>query len=290
MRYSFKQASVIGVVSVVAAICGTTFAQTNPKPVDTQPVTSTHIIGAAKLIIGDVKANQTYYEQMFGMKEVSHYSAKGVYEEPIMGFSEGARLALFSPLAEAPLKKSQFPVALIYTPDFEGVVKRIEDAKQPITRLPASQSSTFKIAIARDPSGNAIEIFSRPTGILEVGGSKLIVDDRQKAEDFFAKVFGATAGQRYNTATYDEVIMQFGAGPFLALFQPKAEAPLPKSSAPVVAIYTSDFDGVLKRVTELGLGYRDVKSSTPDTRIIIAKDPAGNSVEIIRRSTAPAAK
>jgi predicted enzyme related to lactoylglutathione lyase len=258
--------------------------------VDTQPVTSTHIIGAAKLIVGDVKQTQAYYEQMFGMKEVSHYSAKDVYEEPIMGFSEGARLALFSPLAEAPIKKSQFPVALVYTPDFEGLVTRIEAAKFPVTRLPVAQSGTFKIAIARDPSGNAIEIFSRPTGILEVGGSKLIVDDRQKAEDFYAKVFGATPGQRYNTATYDEVLMQFGAGPFLALFQPKAEAPLTKSQFPVVAIYTSDFDGVLKRVTELGLGYRDVKSSTPETRIIVAKDPAGNWVEIIRRAPAVAAK
>jgi catechol 2,3-dioxygenase-like lactoylglutathione lyase family enzyme len=285
--HSYLKYSCVAVASCVLATQA--WAQQNPKPVDSQPVTSTHIIGAAKLIIGDVKQNQAYYEQFFGMKEVSHYSAKDVYDEPIMGFSEGARLALFHPLAEPLAKKSQFPVALIYTPDFETLVKKMEDAKQPVTRLPVAQSGTFKIAIARDPSGNAIEIFSRPTGILEVGGSKLIVDDRQKAEDFYARIFGAKPGQRYNTPTYDEVLMQFGAGPFLALFQPKAEAPLPKSQFPVVAIYTSEFDAVLKRVVEMGLGYRDVKSSSPDTRIIIAKDPAGNSVEIIRRQ-APAAK
>jgi predicted enzyme related to lactoylglutathione lyase len=300
MHHSFKRSRTLLAPAVIAVLGLTAYssapaqqaaapAKANPTPVDTQPVTSTHIIGAAKLIIGDVKQNQAFYEQYFGMKEVSHYSAAGVYDEPIMGFAEGARLALFSPLAEAPIKKSQFPVALIYTPDFETLVKKMEDAKQPVTRLPAAQAGTFKIAIARDPSGNAIEIFSRPSGKLEVGGSKLIVDDRQKAEDFYAKVFNAKSGQRYVTAAYDEVLMQFGAGPFLALFQPKAEAPLPKSQFPVVAIYTSEFDAVLARVVELGYGYRDVKTSSPTSRIIIARDPAGNAVEIIRRQ-APAAK
>ncbi|MBC7982995.1 MAG: VOC family protein [Candidatus Obscuribacterales bacterium] len=261
-----------------------------------KPAATPHIIGAAKLIIGDVKQNQTYYEQMFGMKEVSHFSSAGVYDEPIMGLQEGdARLALFSPLAEKPIKKSQYPVVLIYTAEFDAITKRIEDAKQPLNRLPASQSGTFRIAIARDPSGNAVEILSRP-GKTEVGGSKLIVDDRQKAEDFYIRIFGAAAGQRFKTAAYDEVLMQFGQGPFLALFQPLTEAPLPKSRFPVVAIYTTDFDAVLKRVQDAGLGYREIKSSSPDSRIIIAQDPAGNAIEIIRRapgapaSLAPPAK
>ncbi|MET0658900.1 MAG: hypothetical protein ABW110_12160, partial [Steroidobacteraceae bacterium] len=82
-----------------------------------------HTLGAAKLIIGDVKQNQAFYEQMFGMKEVAHYSAADVYDEPIMGFAEGARLALFSPAKEPALKKSLYPVALIYTPEFDAVVK-----------------------------------------------------------------------------------------------------------------------------------------------------------------------
>jgi catechol 2,3-dioxygenase-like lactoylglutathione lyase family enzyme len=254
----------------------------NPTPTATIPAGQAHIIGSAKLIIGDVKENQTFFETVFGMKEVSHYSSKGAYEEPIMGFESGGRLALFHSLTEAPLTKSQFPVALIYTPDLEGVIKRLDDNKYKYQRLPQAQSSTFKIAIARDPSGNAIEILSREGKPFEVGGSKLIVDDRQKAEDFYVRIFGAKPGQRYVTPTYDEVLMGFGEGPFLALFQPKAEAPLPKSQSPVVAIYTKEFDAVLKRVTDAGLGYREVKSSSPTTRIIVAKDPAGNSVEIIR--------
>lgn len=238
-------------------------------------------IGAAKLIIGDVKQNQAFYEQMFGMKEVNHYHAKDRYDEPIMGFEDGARLALFSPLADAPLKKSQYPVALLYTPDLDGVIARLQGAKYPVERLGAANAGTMQIAIARDPSGNAIELLARP-GKWEVGGSKLIVDDRQKAEDFIVKIFGATAGRRYQTPGYDEVIMSLGAGPFLALFQPKAEAPLPKSPYPVVAIYTRDFDAVIKRVKEAGLGYREVTTS-PDMKIIVAKDPAGNAIEIIER-------
>ena len=158
-------------------------AEEAAKASDAQPAAArpAHTIGAAKLIIGDVKQNQAFYEQMFGMKEVSRYSAANVYDEPIMGFVGGARLALFSPLAEPALKKSLYPVALVYTPEFDATVRRIEDAKHPVTRLPAALSGPYRIAIARDPSGNAIEIFARDKGEYAVGGSKLIVADRQKA-------------------------------------------------------------------------------------------------------------
>lgn len=243
-------------------------------------------VGAVKLIIGDVKENQAYFEQMFGMKEIDHYSDQALYDEPIMGFEQGAHLALFSPKQEMPLKKSAFPVALIYTPDLDAVVKRMQDAKFTVRLLDAAQSGPFRIAIARDPSGNAIEILARP-GQWTVGGAKLIVNDRQKAEDFYTRIFAATADQRYKTPAYDEVLMRLGDGPFIALFQPLAEAPLPKSKYPVVAIYTSDFDAVVKRVAEAGLGYRDVQTSRPGMRIIVATDPAGNAVEIVRRAPQP---
>jgi len=244
-------------------------------------------IGAAKLIIGDVKQNQAYFEKMLGMKEVDHFSDPAVYDEPIMGYEDGARLALFSPKAEAPLKKSAFPVVLIYTPDWEALVKRMQDANYPVQKLDPALSGSLKIAIARDPSGNALELFSRP-GKWEVGGSKLIVDDRQKAEEFYKAIFGATPGQRFKTSSYDEVLMNLGGGPFLALFQPLAEAPLPKSKYPVVAIYTLEFEAVLKRMTDAGFGYREVATGRPGLRIIVAKDPAGNAVEIIRRAPATA--
>ena len=238
-------------------------------------------VGVAKLIVSDLKQTQAFYESMFGMKEVAHYSAEGVYDEPIMGFDSGARLALFQPKTAAPVKKSQAPVALIYTPEFDALVARIEAAKHPIRRLPAAQSGSFRIAIVRDPSDNAIEILARDGKPMEIGGSKLIVDSRQQAEEFFTKVFAVKPGQRFKTDAYDEVPMDFGPGAFLALFEPKNEAPLPKSRHAVVAIYTAQFDAVLENVKALGYGYRDVKTTAPDRRIIIAQDPAGNAVEII---------
>jgi catechol 2,3-dioxygenase-like lactoylglutathione lyase family enzyme len=278
-RYAKQFFAALVVLGFVLSLVSSGIATGQQSAAGAKPAPSPHTIGAAKLIIGDVKQNQDFYEKMFGMKEVNHYRSEGVYDEPIMGFGEGARLALFSPKAEAPLKKSQYPVALIYTPDFDGLTKRIEEAKYPLRRLPAG---TYRIAVTQDPTGNAIEIVARP-GKLEVGGSKLIVNDRQKAEDFYIRIFGVKPGQRFKTDAYDEVLMNFGEGPFLALFQPKVEAPLPKSQFPVVAIYTTEFDAVVKRITAEGLGYREVKSSNPNSRIIVAKDPAGNAIEIISR-------
>src|ERR1700689_1941558 len=139
-------------LALMAVATGLIAWQANPSIAQEQTqMPST--IGAVKLIIGDVKQNQTYFEQMFGMKEVNHYSAKDLYDEPIMGFEDGARLALFSPLAEPALKKSQFPGALLYTPDLDGTVKRLQDAHYPVQRLDAAQTGTLQIAIARDPSG-----------------------------------------------------------------------------------------------------------------------------------------
>ncbi|HTE40841.1 MAG TPA: VOC family protein, partial [Steroidobacteraceae bacterium] len=270
-RFVSKTLAAIVVGAALGMTASIAVAQ-QPKPTaEPKKAPAPHTIGSAKLIIADVKQSQTFFETAFGMKEVGHYNSKEVYDEPIMGFDSGARLALFGALAEKPIKKSQYPVALIYVPNLDAVVKRLEDAKYTVNRLPAAQSSTFKIAIAREPSGNAIEILERPGTKMEVGGSKIIVDDRQKAEDFFLRIFGSgiKSGQRYQTAAYDEVLMNFGEGAWLALFQPKSEAPLPKSQYPVVAIYTSDFDAVKKRVEEAGLGFRPVKSSTLG-RIIIA--------------------
>jgi predicted enzyme related to lactoylglutathione lyase len=238
-------------------------------------------IGAVKLIIDDVKENQVFFEQMFGMKEIDHYS-DAAYDEPIMGFDDGAHLALFAPKQEAPLKKSAYPVALFYTPDLDALVKRIQDAKHPVRMLDAAQTGTLKIAIAQDPSGNAIELVAR-AGKWAVGGSKLIVGDRQKAEAFYTKVFNATPGQRYKTPAYDEVLMKLGDGPFLALFQPLAEPALAKSKYPVVAIYSLELDAVVRRLVDLGVGYRDVPTGRPGRRIMTI-DPAGNAIEIIHRA------
>jgi len=242
-------------------------------------------IGAAKLIVDDLAKTQKFYEDLFGMKEVRRYDTNlDRYEETIMAFDTGARLALFAPndKVELPLKKSQNPVVLIYTPEFDKVVEKLKTGELPHRLLQTGEGGP-RIVIARDPSDNAVEIYARE-GAYEVGGSKLIVDDRAKAEAFYKKIFNAKSGQVFQAkGVYDEVLMGFATPTWLALFQPLAEASLPKSQFPVTAFYTSDFDNVLKRIEEEGYGYRDVATQTEGLRIIIARDPAGNAIEIIRQ-------
>lgn len=253
----------------------------------TTETASLHTIGAAKLIVDDLVKTQTFYETMFGMKEVRRYDyALDVFEETIMGFENGgATLALFAPNdnVEKPLKKPAAPLVLIYSPEFEAVTKRIEEAGYPIRIFMTKDTGPFNIAIARDPSGNAVEIFGIEEGEYSVGGSKLMVDNREEAEAFYKEILGAQAREYYKTEAYDEVILTYGDGPFHALYQPLNEEPLPKSIFPQTAIYTSDFDNILARLDKRGLGYRHVETQTEGSRIIIAKDTAGNAIEFISR-------
>lgn len=181
------------------------------RSAETAAVTTPHTLAAAKVIVNDMKQNQAFYQQTFGLKELPREGAKGKYDEVILGFDTGARLALVSSPKEQALAKSRYPVLLIYTPDFETIVKRLEDAKQPVRRLPQAQSGPYRIAIARDPSGNAVEILARQQSPA-LGAAKLIVADRVKAEQFYVQVFGAKPLQYFNTPSYDEVLLGFNDG------------------------------------------------------------------------------
>lgn len=243
-------------------------------------------VGLAKLIVDDLATTQKFYEDLFGMKEVTRYDYDmDTFEETIMAFGSGTRLALFAPngKVEMPLAKSQYPIVLIYTPEFAKVVERIKAADISHRILQTGEGGA-KIVIAQDPSGNAVEVYGRE-GPYAVGGSKLIVNDRPKAEAFYKKIFNAQSGAVFQAENvYDEVIMDFvEGGTWLALFQPLAEMPLVKSRFPVTAFYTSDFDNVLKRLDEEGFGYQKLVTQTAGLRIAIAKDPAGNAIEIIAR-------
>jgi len=245
-----------------------------------------HRVGAAKLNVVDLVKTQAFYEKMLGMKEVRRYDYDlETFEETIMGFDdEGPTIALFAanPKSELPIRKSQYPVVLIYTSEWETITSRIEKSDYKIARF--LDTDKLKISIATDPSGNRVEIYGAP-GKNRVGGSKLIVADRHREEAFYKKVFGAKSGPVYQAKdVYDEVLMEFGSGPFLALFQPLAEPQLPKSRFAVTAIYTNDFANVIKQLDEEGYGYRKVKTQTPGLNIVIARDPAGNAIEIIERN------
>jgi len=252
-----------------------------------KPLTG-HSIGIAKLIVDDLIKTQTFYEAMFGMKEVNRYDYDlDVFEETIMGFDGGgATLALFAPndKIEKPLKKPSAPLVLIYTPEFEALTQRIKDANYPVKIFMTKETGPYNIAIARDPSGNAVEIFGREKGDYAVGGSKLMVDDRATAEEFYKEIFDVTTRQYYKSDTYDEVVVDYDGGPFHAYYQPLDEEAAPKSIFPQTAIYTSKFDEVMTKIEKRGLGYRVVDTPTEGLRIIIAKDPSGNAIEIISRN------
>ncbi len=272
----------------VAAVAQELVAKTEEVSIAKKKLMTGHKIGIAKLIVDDLVKTQKFYEAMFGMKEVNRYDYDlNVFEETIMGFDEGgATLALFAPndKVEKPLKKPSAPLVLIYTPEFEALTQRIKDANYPIAVFMTKETGPYNIAIARDPSGNAVEIFGRANDGYAIGGSKLMVEDRAAAEEFYKEIFDVTSRTYYKTDTYDEVLVDYDSGPFHAFYQPLNEETAPKSMFPQTAIYTSKYDEVLAKIEKRGLGYRTVDTQTEGLRIIIAKDPSGNAIEIIGRN------
>jgi predicted enzyme related to lactoylglutathione lyase len=148
-------------------------------------------------------------------------------------------------------RSSVWGVVLLRTPELDAVVQRIEAAGTAVRRLPATPR--LRVAITRDPSGNTVEILDGGAGSQPVvAGSKLIIDDRKKAEAFYTGVFGVSPGRRYNSPAFDEVLLGFGGGPFLALFQPLQERPLQRSQYVVTQFTTGDFVAVVERLRAQG--------------------------------------
>lgn len=244
---------------------------------------SPHVVRTTKFTINDVDKNTAFYEEMLGMVEMNRYAPGGgeSFVEPFMGFGDAdRRIGLLWFKEQETVEKSPYPVTVLTVADFDGLVARFEKAQYPLTLLPTSDTGGIRIAIASDPSGNAIELIDG-NGASAVAGSRLIVDDRQKEEEFFLRIFGETGvapGQRFQTETFDEVLMDFGGEMFVALFEPKGVAPLPKSEQPVVAIYSNEFDAVLERVKAEGVGLREF-----GTGMFLATAPSGNVVEVVRQ-------
>ncbi len=248
------------------------------QPPVSEPAPPPHAVRTAKFTVDDVDTNTAFYEGMLGMTEMNRYVDDGRLVEPFMGFGDaGRRVGLLAYNQQETIEKSPYPVVVLYTADFDALAARFENAQYPLVLLSGSDTGGVRIAIARDPSGNAIEIVER-AGAPSVGGSRLIVDDRQQAEDFFVRIFGATPDQRFATDAFDEVIMEFGEGMFVALFEPKGVAPLPKSEHPVVALYTTEFDAVVERVMAAGFGHGELRPG-----VFFFNDPSGNVVEIVRQ-------
>ena len=149
--------STLAVLALLGLAMGGPVATQQPAAGAKVAPSSKHRILSAKLNVSpDPKPAQEFFERYFGMKVVYHFRAADL-DEPIVSFEEGApRLALLSSGRERPLKKSSVPVAAISVPDFDALMKRLEDGKQPVQQFKLSE--TFRLAIARDPSGNTIEI------------------------------------------------------------------------------------------------------------------------------------
>ena len=254
-------------------------ALTLPVDAATQTnATSPHTVTTTKFTIDDVSISKTFYEDLVGMPELRRFVAEGRLVEPFMGWTENGRMGLLAYSEKETVKKSPYPVSVVFLPNLDDVAARFEAAGQPFQVLSGEATGGVRLAIVTDPSGNAIELVERE-GPPAVGGARLIVTDRAQAEEFFVRIFGAEPGQRIETDTFDEVFMDVGAGMFVALFEPKGVAPLAKSENPVVTIYSTEFDAVLERVKAGGLRVRERSAS-----MFLADDPSGNVVEVVRQA------
>jgi catechol 2,3-dioxygenase-like lactoylglutathione lyase family enzyme len=240
------------------------------------------MIGAAKVIVRDLPRTQAFYEQAFGLKEVMRREIPGGPVEVTLGFERGARLVLVAPPPnlEAALRKSQFPLVFMRTPEFDALTQRIQAAGAPLQRLPANGAS--RSAIARDPSGNGIEIMSAAAGSPPaVGGSKLSVSDREQAERFYTRVFGVRVIARFDFTGFDEAIIGFGAGPFLSIFEATQDAGLPRSQFAVTSFFTEEFAAVEQRLRAEGLPVQRIDTGASGVQMLRARDPSGNVFEIL---------
>jgi len=245
-----------------------------------------HTVRTTKFTIEDVDKSTSFYEDLIGMTEIDRFESDGSLIEPFMAFGDdGKRIGLLRFNEYEGLEKSSHPVSVVIVPSLDDIIRRFNDANYPITTYTGAVSAGFgaseaggvNTAIVHDPSGNGIELIETG-GRATVAGARLIVSDRKEAEDFFIRIFDVTAGERIQTGTYDEVVLDFGEGMFVALFEPKDEPPLPKSEHPTVAIYSTKADEVLERLKSEGVEVQEYGGF-----MFLAKDPSGNVIEIVRQ-------
>ncbi len=249
-------------------------------PARAQDASVPHSVRTTKFTITDVDASKAFYE-LIGLREVNRFESGGLIE-PFMAFDEeGGRIGLLHFAEPETIEKTVLPVSIIWVPDLDPLFARFEAADYPIQELSDEVTGGLRIAVASDPSGNAIEMVERE-GPPRVAGAQLIVDDRAAAEEFFGRIFGVEPGRRLQTDTVDEVFFDFDGGMFVALLEWKdtAQATFPRSEQPVVAIYTIDFDAVRDRVKAGGLRIREFGDG-----MLLATDPSGNVVEVVRQAT-----
>ena len=236
-----------------------------------------HIVGAPKLIVADLKEAEDYFIEFFAMKVFRRVDVlKDIFTETLLVDAAKKHLALFSPKPniEEPLKKTVWPVLQIDTPDLKSVTKKLEAAGRRVHYFTVESN---EVAVTKDPSGNVVEIINRGK-ITALGGAKLIVENRQASENFYKKLFAIETSEYFKDETFDEAIFNFSESLYLALIEPTKKEGIVRSKFPVVAIYSEDYDGIMGRLKEGGFEANEFYPGN----VMIAKDPDGNFLEIIR--------
>ena len=239
-----------------------------------------HELRTTKFTVSDVDAAVSFYQDLVGMEEVGRFKVPTL-NEPFMGFGDGVmRIGLLGFTEVEDIEKTHHPVSVVMISDLDAVAERMEGTKYSINimSIDVGGGNSIRIGFTTDPSGNTVELVEIVDAPPQGSGARLIVEDREAAEEFFVRVFGLTPGRRIVTDNFDEVFFDFGSGKFIALYEPIGETPLPKSEHPVVAIYTTAFEQVLERVKAGGLGVKEY-----GTGMFLANDPSGNVVEVVRR-------
>ena len=249
-------------------------------PVDSseEPVPFIHRVSTTKFTIVDVGGTLPFYSTLLGMQELSRFEAPGFLDEPFMGYAQGGRIGLLAFTEYENIEKTPQAVSIVQVTNLEEIVGRFEAASRPIRLF---SRAGVRLAHVTDPSGNTIELLAGE-GPPRVVGARLIVDDMLSTRAFFQRVFAIGPGTVAESDAFREVILNVGEGLFVALYEPRPAAHFPRSEQPVVAIYTTDFDGVHARVEAEGLGYRMFGE-----HMFLADDPSGNVVEVIRQRTEP---
>jgi catechol 2,3-dioxygenase-like lactoylglutathione lyase family enzyme len=118
----------------------------------------------------------------------------------------------------------------------------------------------------------------------ELVNVRYMVDDVEKAVDFYTSVFGFTVRTNFAPAFADVVRGNLR----LLLSGPKSSAgrPMPDGRTPEpggwnrIHFIVDDIDAEVERLRTAGVSFRNEVVSGPGGRQILAEDPAGNPIEV----------
>jgi catechol 2,3-dioxygenase-like lactoylglutathione lyase family enzyme len=111
------------------------------------------------------------------------------------------------------------------------------------------------------------------------------VSDLERSLRFYGETLGLKLYRRMKIGDVEIAFLDL-RGTYLELVHRRGapEGP-PKGRWSHVALVVDDFDGVVSRIEEMGLGLRRI--TLPDgTRIVFFKDPDGHDVEVLERGVA----